>query len=167
MLAFSSRRLFVAAWIAVIVPQFTGCGGSDEAAVEHPKTTKIEGTITYNGSALEGATVTLVPKTLPGEAHTANGAFGKSDASGKFTMMTFEPGDGAVPGEYQIMVQKFEVVAATGSDSEENYVPPEEGQSTPAPKSLIPDKYTQIKTSGLTATIPDAESYTLTIELKD
>ena len=121
-----------------------GCGES-AGPVDRERTVPVTGTVTYNGTPVADASVSLVPETPVGEAASKKGAFGKTDASGKFTLTTFEPGDGAVPGNYKVTVRKYEGETSTAAPQEsDDYVPPEEVEDdTPsaAPKSLLPEKY--------------------------
>ena len=63
-----------------------GCG------VSHPDTHEVTGEVTYNGQPVDGANVVF---TLDGPL-----ASGVTDAAGKFTLRTFEDGDGAVAGTH-------------------------------------------------------------------
>jgi hypothetical protein len=70
-------------------------------------------------------------------------------------MTTFadSPGDGAIPGEYTVTVQKT-AGADEGvvGDAEESDVSEEEEA---APEDLLPATYADKTTSGLTATVPE------------
>lgn len=68
----------------------------------------MEGTITYNGQPVDGASVLFQPLDPNGEA----GA-GRTDTSGRFTMTSTHAqrdGAGVLPGEYRVLVTKREVV---------------------------------------------------------
>jgi hypothetical protein len=70
-----------------------GCGRGS------PRPVKVEGTVTLDGQALRGATVTFLPAQESGRSASA-----PTDGDGKFRLTTFKTGDGALPGEYKIMV---------------------------------------------------------------
>lgn len=58
--------------------------------------------VTLDGQPLEGAAITLI-----GEGETkSRPATGISDAQGNVRFTTFEPGDGALPGTYKVLVSK-------------------------------------------------------------
>ena len=87
-------------------------------------------------------------------------------------MMTFATGDGAIPGEYSVKVFKFE----KGTGPVDPNAPPmtfEEEQKLPTTnekpaspaKNLLPAKYADHLTSGLSHTVGDSPS-TYYIELK-
>lgn len=72
------------------------CGGCGRGTVD------FQARVTLNGQPLEGAAVTLI-----GDGETKNRpATGISDAQGEVRFTTFEPGDGALPGTYKVLVSK-------------------------------------------------------------
>ena len=110
---------------------------------EHQKgTVPVKGVVTLGGAPVAGATVTF----LAGKDGRSASAI--TDAQGLYELTTFRRGDGALPGDYNVIVMKFEVV--TGGQTEKNYVPDER---TPEPKNQLPARYTQPGTSGLKATV--------------
>lgn len=143
---------------AVSVLWFSGCGsGSDPGRTD---TVAVTGTVTYQGAPVEGATVTFQPQspaTVPGQGTTQPAAFGTTDAEGHFTLVTPPAASGAVPGMYQVTVVKMDAPPTPPAEPADsaNYVPPKEGKPTPPPKNLLPKKYSQPGTSGLTATVTD------------
>ncbi len=140
---------------------WAGCGG---AAVDpnRPATAPVSGTVTYQGSPVENATVTFLASAPDGKS-----AVGRTDASGKFALMTFAPGDGAVPGQYKVMISKQ--VTEGGVSEEEAYKYIERGENPPEPtvKNLLPEKYTAADTSGLSADVTESGENTFTFELTD
>src|SRR5260370_18785229 len=60
--------------------------------------TKVEGVVTLDGKPLPGATLSFVPV---GEGKPA---FGRTDNVGSFRLTTFRTDDGALPGEYQVVI---------------------------------------------------------------
>ena len=124
----------------------SGCGGPKVKGL-----VAVRGTVTYNGEALEGATVGFTPKEF--KTGDRLGA-GKTDAQGRFELRTI--GElGVLPGEYAVVVIKNE--ARPGKQAPK--VDPKTGrpiQGRPTPmevKSLIPKRYNDPKTSGLVATV--------------
>jgi hypothetical protein len=152
----------------VMVAGLVGCGaggGTDVGAVA------VSGTVTYNGSPVEGATVVFAPTGTDGKS-----AAGTTDAQGHFTLTTVEAGDGAVPGAYGVTVTKSEGGAAPGGTQteEEAYASgfPEGDGATATPagpeiKDILPAKYKVAETSGLTATVEASGGGDFTFELKD
>jgi hypothetical protein len=69
-----------------------GCGGGR-------KTVPVSGVITLEGAPLAGAQVTFHPMASDGRM-----AIGISDSNGRFSLTTYKPNDGALPGRYRITV---------------------------------------------------------------
>jgi len=74
-----------------------GCGGK-------PGPVPVQGTVLLDGKPLEGATVSFVP-----EGGTGRSASGFTDKDGVFHLMTTNPNDGAVPGNYRVTVTKADI----------------------------------------------------------
>lgn len=133
-----------------------GCG----RAANRPKTVKVTGVVLYNGQPVEGALVMLVATDPNGR-----GAVGKTDAQGKFTLTTFDPNDGAIPGIYNVAISKTIL---------EGEPPPENPQNTGGmepdkrvSKDLLPTRYKVAATSGLKAEIKEPGPVELKFELTD
>lgn len=123
-----------------------GCGKSGPP---RPKTYPVSGTVTYKGEPVGDANLNF--QLADGSAFS----MAKTDAAGKYALMTYEPGDGALPGEYKVGITKYEMSTVTGSGPEApDYEPPEGDVAAPA-KNLLPTKYSNPQTSGLTATITE------------
>lgn len=137
-------RVWIAA-AAVVSALVLGCGG--EGASKGPKTYPVTGTITQGGKPVEGATVMFLM------ADGKKSASGLTDRDGRYSLSTAKPGDGALPGQYKVSVVKYEVATASPATSDKEYVPPKEGETAPAAKSLLPSKYENPQTSGLTAEV--------------
>ena len=120
------------------------------------------GTLTHNGQPVAGASILFGP--APGSPPDNRAASAKTDASGKFSLMTLVPGDGAFPGTYRVMVSKTE---ASGGGMVE-------GTEGDNPKFLddrtsidyLPGKYKDPETSGIEITIPSQGTKTIEIKLE-
>ena len=140
-----------------------GCSGGPDAP-DRPKTETVTGKVTYNGSPLVGASVTFSPLDPSG-----NGASGVTDESGAFTLTTFETGDGAVAGDYSVGVLKQEYIPGDPSYSDSNSpnygkTPPPEAEGKT--KNLIPERYSNPDSSGLSARVVEGDN-DVTLDLKD
>jgi hypothetical protein len=154
----------------------TGGGG-------HPETAEVTGKVTHNGGAVAGAMVSFSPDG----AGTA--AAGVTDATGKFSLTTFASGDGAVPGKYKVSISKVQqpisadVATATADNPDAAYAAAEAagadvmatGRGSRAtggsaaslqPQDLLPAKYKDANTSGLTAEVAKGGNNHFEFDLK-
>jgi hypothetical protein len=135
-----------------------GCGPTGP---DRPRTFPVSGVVTYSGKPVEGANLNF--QLTDGSGY----AMAITDASGRYTLMTFVAGDGALPGEYHVGITKYEQSVVTGSTSDDDdYIPPEEQEFVPPPANQLPMKYSVPQTSGLTATVKE-EPNTFNWELVD
>ena len=142
-----------------------GCSGGGDGAERKP-TVKVSGTIKMAGGPVADAVVTFSPQ----EGQPV--AFGRTDSQGKYTLTTYEAGDGAVAGKYIVLVTKSSsggAASGTGSVSHEAFV---SGQASvtahaaagksggSAAGSILPEKYSRTTTSDLTVTVaPEQTTY--------
>ncbi|MBP3531290.1 MAG: carboxypeptidase regulatory-like domain-containing protein [Thermoguttaceae bacterium] len=122
------------------------------------KTEGVTGVITYNGEPLADATVKFIPVDSTGSQ-----SYGKTNEKGEYKLQTLlgAADAGTTPGEYKVTVDCIETVE-TGNMIEENG---EEKEETIA-RSLIPAKYNNAETSGLTATVAPGDN-TINFDLSD
>lgn len=134
----------------------TGCGGDPGA--ERPDRTPVSGSVTFAGSPVSGATVTFSPAT----EGTGRAATGITDDAGNFVLGTFERADGAVAGDYKVLISKVEEPAADPanevSEDDPAYNGGPAGDESVAevdtePRSLIPAEFGKRATTTLTATV--------------
>ena len=148
--------------LATVGIVLTGCSNSSR-----PPTYPVTGTVTMQGKPVAGAVITFVPTSNEGEAASAI-----SDSDGKYALTTWRPGDGARPGEYRVKVSKQEQQTVDPSKmvknlsiEEEQKIYVESKKPRPPAKSLIPSKYQDESSSGLSHTVPNGSS-TFDIEIK-
>ncbi|MBR2005432.1 MAG: carboxypeptidase regulatory-like domain-containing protein [Thermoguttaceae bacterium] len=122
------------------------------------KTEGVTGVITYNGEPLADATVKFIPTDATGSQ-----SYGKTNEKGEYKLQTLlgAADAGTTPGEYKVTVDCIETVE-TGNMIEENG---EEKPETVA-ESLIPAKYNNAETYGLTATVAPGDN-TINFDLTD
>lgn len=131
-------RLVATAAVTLVV----GCG------VGSPRPVAVRGQVTYQGRPLGKGTVTFIP-TEPGPPAT-----GQIQPDGKFTLSTFRPGDGALPGRYAVMVIAVGDTAGRLPDD-----------SNPPASLLVPRKYASYRTSEITAEVKETND-PIPIDLK-
>jgi len=130
-------------FIALLFPALvlTGCGKAPNpfGAVY------VEGTVTYDGTPIEGVSVTFIPQG--GDL----AAGGMTDSSGKFTLTIGGAtlGSGAKPGRYDVTFTKVELPEMR---------PLGEGPfAMPVPTYLIPQKYENPRASGIASVTVDSD----------
>ncbi len=111
-----------------------GCGQSDGLV-------RVGGTVTYRGQPLPNALVVFMPET-PGLLP----ASGLTDASGRYELMSTAPGDGVAVGKHRVTV----TARGLAKELAEGELPSQFFEDGPP---LIPEKYFQPDTSGLTAEV--------------
>ncbi|HWL09428.1 MAG TPA: carboxypeptidase-like regulatory domain-containing protein [Planctomicrobium sp.] len=134
----SAKQLVKLCFVSILLTLLlVGCGGVKDA----PKLAKVEGTVTYKGEPLNEANVSFIPTSGPV-------ATGRTDASGRFTL-SVRGLQGAVLGDHRVIITAFKVTAPSAGA--------EEGESTEEhiikPVSRIPEKYGELRSTDLKATI--------------
>jgi hypothetical protein len=115
-----------------------GCGKTT------PQTAPVNGKVTLNGQPLTSGTVITIPEA-------GRGARGVIGADGSFALQTYEKNDGAIIGRHRVGVVAL-MVAGKG---------PEGGFG----KSLIPARYSNPESSGLSVEVESGKTNTPTLEL--
>lgn len=134
-----------------------GCG---QKAVEQPQTIPVTGTVTYRGKAVEGAVVSLLTEQV---SHAATGT---TDASGKFTLSTFSPNDGAVPGSHRATIIKLDPALQQQAGEDANAYTSRVLGKDPG-RSLLPAKYASVRTTVITPQVKGPGPVDLQLELMD
>ncbi|MCL2006192.1 MAG: carboxypeptidase-like regulatory domain-containing protein [Planctomycetaceae bacterium] len=163
---------FIPILLVLSILVFAGCNNPDA------RFARVEGTITYNGEAVEGAIVTFAPVDEIGEA-----ASGLTDANGRYTMTTagaHNAGSGVVPAEYTILVTKTVSSQVTDPDELANQrgeITYEElqqrlrakgGSTTVVTRQeMLPQKYGRPNLSTLTATVNSGRNSPFNFDLTD
>jgi hypothetical protein len=132
--------------LALVLVCVAGCGKPGTAP-----TAEVTGTVTLDGSPIEGVGVTFLPQ----EGRPASGV---TNASGQFTLSTFETGDGAVPGRHKVAIgeQPDESEPMPGTPEAANWKPPE---------ARFPEKYSNPEESGFEAQVEPGKPNTFTFDM--
>ncbi|MCL2622076.1 MAG: carboxypeptidase-like regulatory domain-containing protein [Planctomycetaceae bacterium] len=120
------------------------------------------GTLTHNDQSVAGATIMFAP--APGSPSDNRAASAITDASGKFSLFTLIPGDGAFPGTYRVMVSKTEAAGGGMVEGTEGDNPKFLDDRTSI--DYLPKKYKDPETSGIEVTIPPKGTKTIEIKLE-
>ena len=170
-------RVSLLAVVALWLVGTAGCGPRTSLEGLAP----VEGTVTFQGKAVEGATVVFVPATAGKRA-----AIGTTDVTGRFRLTTKDPGDGALPGPYAIAVSKTEASGGLSAAEAEQWSRKREnaGKYPPSPTITatsitastgskkrtitehLPEKYKAANTSGFQTTVTGGRN-TVNLVLED
>lgn len=163
----ASRCITIASTWCALLAVTSGCGPSTKL----PPTVPVTGNVTFNGSPVEGATVTFVPV----DAMTGKTASGDTDAQGNFQLQTFvaatTQAKGALVGDYKVTVTKM-------ADAPPPMAAPKymEGGTPPATsvgmkggpeqaKIVLPANYADAEKSGFTANVKSSGNQPFTFAL--
>ncbi|MGL4941741.1 MAG: carboxypeptidase-like regulatory domain-containing protein [Thermoguttaceae bacterium] len=135
-----------------------GCGESG------PRTKGVvpaAGVLTLSGKPIEGATITFVPSGGEGQPASA-----MSDSSGRFALGALTPGEGALPGKYQVAVSRKNDV--TPLTIEERNRLSDAGKAYKVVyEYIVPQKYERYNASGIEITIPTTGNKEIKLELSE
>jgi len=123
-----------------------GCAGKD-----HP--VPVAGTLMLDGQPVKGATITFLP-----EARGGRPAHGLTLADGSFQLSTFQPDDGALPGNYKVMVEGNETPETAPSFTDQQEAMQAARRSQPPKKGTlrypIPASYSDPSKTTLRQKVP-------------
>jgi hypothetical protein len=116
-----------------------------------PETAEVAGVVTFNGQKVQEGTVTFYP------VKGGRPATGTIQPNGTYELSTFDPGDGAILGEYKVAIEAKKVNgAAPEPKSFEEELARENASVQPTKASvtwLVPRRYSSAESSGLIATV--------------
>ena len=148
----------------------SGCGD------DGPATYPVSGKVTLDGTAVEGAVITFVPAgsgAATAATSKADGTFTAKAQAGNYKLKVskFDPLDGGhspygdgggAPEPAKKMTQEEQIAAMEAGYGEADATP--QGKEQKA-KNNLPDKYNDIGTSGLTATVTSGGTNEVTLAL--
>jgi hypothetical protein len=131
--------------VCLLAIALAGCGGG-------PRMAKVTGRVTVAGQPLTTGTIMFHPESGPT-------AVGGINADGTYTLSTLKPGDGAVVGAHRVTIEATKV--GPGSMVEAKSLEEEMKLATKVDRILVagkveylvPQKLSQVDTSGLTAQV--------------
>ena len=144
------------AWLVVGAAMFAGCeSGSSLDLIP------IRGEVVYQGKPLGDGQVVY----LPAETGAGRQATGQILEDGTFQMSTKEANDGVVKGDYKISIYAYEPHPGEPATREEHEELAQKGGIERG--FVIPARYADVATSGLTDTVDEQHAGFKRIELKD
>lgn len=153
----------------IVAFQFlAGCSGDEKVSKREP-VFPVAGKVSYKGQPVSGADVMFFCQ----EKNMSS--FARTDEQGKFKLTTYSSFDGAPAGKFVITISKPDPSAAATKEPDLNDPSYDPGKiaeiGTPGavvPKSPIPMKYANTKTTDLFATVtPDNQTPDVNLELND
>jgi hypothetical protein len=155
------RTIAVSLGVATTVVTL-GCGDNSGLDRRYP----VSGTVKYQGQPVEKGTIAFEPVKPPiPEGRHASGFI----ENGTYTLTTAVEGDGALPGDYKVVISSSTVDMRELSKKQGGMVHQgdEEFQKiVKNAKSLVPKKYGRSESTDLTAKV-EAHSQTINFDLKD
>lgn len=155
------RQLRVVQWAGLIavVAMLAGCGGG----AGRPKLVPVSGSVKFNGAPVPNAAITFLP-----EGSAPRNPFGTTDSEGKFQLTSYDDNDGAVPGDYLVIIVPG--AAADGKKPEERTAQDliNLGPGKAIPNQVVfPEKYGDKKTSGLKRSVVPGDTNVFNFDLKE
>lgn len=163
------RHLFSGAVLFLGLLLAGGCRAKDG-----PHTVPVTGTVTFKGQPVDAALVSFSPKTTG-----VRSAVARTDARGRFQLMTIFPADGAMPGSYVVTISKTDadkapppaVDSSFEAAMERSKKAPAQSMTSPvtvaASKNFLPAKYADPATSDLAAEVKPQGANQFTFELAE
>jgi hypothetical protein len=161
-----SRKAF-AIFALLCSVTLAGCSDGTVGSSSREKVYKVTGKVTMGGAPVANAFVTFAPS---GKQPAATG---RTDTEGKYTLTTYDPGDGAAAGDYTALVTKEGAApAAPGGHDPKNTNPAAAGapthaaQKSAATSGLLPTKYSAASSSDLKVTVKADGANDIALDLK-
>lgn len=132
------------AWHLVCLATLMIWGCSEEAPNYAEQLVPLRGTVTLDGKPLADATVVFLARE--GESRQTSGT---TDDTGQFSLATGSGNEGAIPGEYDVLITKF--VMPDGSP-----VPPDVPPMDVGATEALPPHYSSPSAMTLSATVPES-----------
>jgi hypothetical protein len=151
------------AWLdssALVLLLAAGCSSrvDDKWTRMRPPVFPATGIVVYQDKPVAGATVMLESQSSDEKAR-GKVAIGHTDSGGRFRVRTYKEYEGAVAGPHRVSVTKFEYVENKPANADPNIDYPL------IPKPLLPERYKDFATSGLTATVTEQGPNSFRLEL--
>lgn len=138
-----NRHIALSLAVALMLSVQPGCRDASQR-----ETAAVHGTVTFRGQPLAGANIFFVTDKGPR-------ASADTDSQGRYRLMTYRTGDGAVPGDFNVGISKYVADPATAKDP------------VPGMKNEIPEKYGNPTTSGLSAKVVAGKSNEFNFDLAE
>jgi hypothetical protein len=134
-----------ALWLVLLTVAALGCGSSGNVKV-YP----VKGKVNFEGQPMKGGgSIAFVPTS--GQVGAAAGGEIKED--GTYELMTYNPGDGSMPGDFRVVITQ--VTVKEPEESEDGSAPKSADGLTVPLEDQIPQVYGDNANSPLTAKVEE------------
>jgi hypothetical protein len=132
--------------ILILALALSGCSSKNQPV-------RVEGIVTLDDRPVEGVMVVFIP-----EGTISRPASAMTDSEGHFSLTTFKEGDGAIPGDYRVVIKKRDALpeppAIDASDPKSILAHYKNREDRRKQKSQLPHVYAQEKTTPFHYTVP-------------
>jgi hypothetical protein len=135
----------------------SGCGRKHNG----PRVIAAGGTVSFQGRPVSDALVVCCPASP-----SAPAAYGNTDSEGRFQLTTYEPGDGAVAGEYRVTVSKKTVTGMSIEEATAYYQREKKDPPLPTVTHQLPRKYDDAANTPLRAKVVSDKPNEFRLELQ-
>lgn len=148
------RLLFSRLLLLALVLVAVGCGGE-----RWPTTAPVTGTVTFDGKPVAGVNVGFQSSGAP------RYGYGTTDSAGRYSLSTFEPGDGGIIGEHVVVITPGNAAAVddlsldmSNPENYEAYKKAVQAADRPPKNPAVPARYGSPSTSPLKANVKPGEN---------
>src|SRR5262245_61322233 len=122
-----------------------GCGSG-------PAYVPVSGTVRLNGEPYKDAIVTFQPMATATNSNPGRGSSAYTDNGGRFVLLTFEGGEGAVPGKHRIRIatKGADIAIEPEKGTSDNATPVRKQKTDPIPRAwnIESDKEFEVPKNG-------------------
>jgi hypothetical protein len=157
------RRLPTVGVACLATVLLTGCGRrvDDEWTRQRPQVYPATGSVFYQNKPVAGATVMFESADSGAKPGSGLVAIGHTDSAGMFRMKTYKEYEGVVAGAHRVSVTKMDYVPATRPAGVDPNV-----DIPPIATSVLPEKYKDFGTSGLTVNVTSKGADQIRLDLE-
>ena len=162
-----ARKCFARAALVLLLAAVVGCskGGSGVFAT-------VSGTVTHNGTAVDGARVEF-HSTTEGTGGKRDVFATSTDSSGKYMIAAVANQPGIQPGMYKVVITKYDLKGGNPNAGKDGFDPGQmdaqmsDGQSgVKGITNALPKEYSSIATTKLSSTVQEGKNENVNFDLK-
>jgi hypothetical protein len=149
-----ARRWFVQTGVFAALVALVGCSGGGSGSYA-----TVSGTVTQNGTPLDGAKVTFHSTT---EVAGGRGVYGVlTDSSGKYLLAAVGKEPGIPPGMYKVTITKLALKGNLPPDFDQGQM-----EASGMARNTLPKDYESLATTKLSVTLQEGKNENVNFDLK-